>query len=126
MFRDPRLAERLGRRLVRAVVERGQERLAETLRPRPGGVFLSVAEAAPGKASTGNYRRNVSTAMRGSVGVIDDGGVVYGPWLEGTGSRNGTTRFKGYASFRRTADWLNKHMTQIVRPVLANWTRGMA
>jgi hypothetical protein len=24
----------------------------------------------------------------------------YGPWLEGTGSRNDTTRFKGYHGFR--------------------------
>lgn len=36
--------------------------------------------------------------------VVNDRGVVYGPWLEGTGSRNRTTRFKGYASFRRARD----------------------
>lgn len=29
--------------------------------------------------------------------------VIYGPWLEGTGSRNRTTRFKGYFTFRRVA-----------------------
>lgn len=33
--------------------------------------------------------------------VVNDRGVIYGPWLEGTGSRNATTRFKGYASFRK-------------------------
>lgn len=33
--------------------------------------------------------------------VVNDRGVIYGPWLEGTGSRNATTRFKGYQSFRR-------------------------
>lgn len=32
---------------------------------------------------------------------VDDRGVIYGPFLEGTSSRNQTTRFKGYASFRR-------------------------
>lgn len=35
--------------------------------------------------------------------VITDGGVVYGPWLEGVSERNQTTRFKGYGTFRRVA-----------------------
>ncbi|HZB28934.1 MAG TPA: hypothetical protein VE465_02090 [Streptosporangiaceae bacterium] len=35
--------------------------------------------------------------------TVHDRGVIYGPWLEGTGSRNKTTRFKGYSSFRRAA-----------------------
>jgi hypothetical protein len=38
--------------------------------------------------------------------LVHDRGVIYGPWLEGTGSRNRTTRFKGYASFRRAAQTL--------------------
>lgn len=33
-------------------------------------------------------------------GIIHDSRVVYGPWLEGIGSRNETSRFKGYAMFR--------------------------
>jgi hypothetical protein len=34
--------------------------------------------------------------------VVNDRGIIYGPWLEGVGSRNfPVTRFKGYASFRR-------------------------
>jgi len=41
-------------------------------------------------------------------GVISDSGVVYGPWLEGVGSRNQATRFKGYAIFRRTRDKLQR------------------
>jgi hypothetical protein len=32
---------------------------------------------------------------------VHDRGVVYGPWLEGTSSRNRTTRFRGYSSLRR-------------------------
>jgi hypothetical protein len=34
---------------------------------------------------------------------VNDRGIVYGPWLEGVGSRNATSRFKGYSSFRRAA-----------------------
>lgn len=33
--------------------------------------------------------------------VVHDRGIVYGPWLEGVGSRNKTTRFKGYFALRR-------------------------
>jgi hypothetical protein len=51
---------------------------------------------------TGYYESHVRVEPRGSLQhVVTDGGVVYGPWLEGVGSRNSSTRFKGYASFRR-------------------------
>lgn len=33
--------------------------------------------------------------------------ATYGPWLEGVGSRNATTRFKGYHGFRRGAEQLD-------------------
>lgn len=52
------------------------------------------------------------TAVRGNPAgpglSIWDNYVVYGPWLEGNGSRNRTTRFKGYASFRRSAQALER------------------
>lgn len=32
---------------------------------------------------------------------VHDGGVVYGPWLEGVSKRNNSTRFKGYHAFRK-------------------------
>lgn len=39
---------------------------------------------------------------------VHDSGVIYGPWLEGVGSRNyPATRFRGYASFRRATQYLN-------------------
>lgn len=38
---------------------------------------------------------------------VDDSGVIYGPWLEGVGSRNfPNTRFRGYAMFRRAVQYL--------------------
>ena len=50
---------------------------------------------------TGRYQRAIRNVESGDQRVVDDQGIVYGPWLEGTGERNRTTRFKGYASFRR-------------------------
>lgn len=92
------------RNAVEELIEKGEEMLATTLSPRPKGVYLSKSEAQPGKHSTGNYRRNLESKVSGISGVIHDNGVVYGPWLEGTSSRNQTTRFKGYTSFRKTRD----------------------
>jgi hypothetical protein len=37
----------------------------------------------------------------GNVWQIDDRGIIYGPWLEGTSLRNQATRFKGYHIWRR-------------------------
>lgn len=57
---------------------------------------------------TGSYRSKVVTDRASTDGwAVTDGGVVYGPWLEGVGSRNKSTRFKGYQTFRRTAQWLD-------------------
>lgn len=50
--------------------------------------------------------------------VVHDRGIVYGPWLEGISSRNRTTRFKGYASFRRAAQNLERQVPTLLRPAL--------
>lgn len=44
---------------------------------------------------------HVEQASYGHI-VTDNHAIVYGPWLEGTGSRNETTRFKGYHAMRET------------------------
>ena len=45
--------------------------------------------------------------------------VTYGPWLEGTSSRNQTTRFKGYAGFRRAAQQLDSRAEAIAEALVA-------
>lgn len=105
---------------VQALIELGDERLAMMARPRPAGVYLSYAE---GGTSTGNYRRNMFSEVRDLYGLITDSGVVYGPWLEGIGSRNATTRFKGYAMFRRTSEWLNEQAPRVAQQQI---TRAVA
>lgn len=49
---------------------------------------------------------------------VHDRGIVYGPWLEGTSSRNWTTRFKGYASFRRAAQQVDERVPRTVASAL--------
>ena len=56
------------------------------------------------KHPTGNYERHIQTRKEGGHHDVDDSNIIYGPWLEGTGSRNApNTRFKGYATFRKVA-----------------------
>jgi hypothetical protein len=121
---DPRIRPWEGM-MVQRLIEKGEDNLDGLLRPRPAGVYLSVEQAGRGKASTGHYRRNVVGKQRGLVGIITDSGVVYGPWLEGTGSRNKTTRFKGYKSFRRTKQYLLKNMQKLLKPVISAMYRDL-
>lgn len=104
------------RSLVRTVVELGENRLSNVLRPRPAGVYLSIAQ---GGKSTGNYRSHLHARSTGLHGIITDSGVIYGPWLEGTSSRNVTTRFKGYASFRKTGQWLQQQVPRLLQKTIA-------
>jgi len=100
------MTEQFAQRLM----ELGEQRLDIVLRPKPSpGVYKTTAEAQKGKASTGNYRRNVMGKRQGLEAVITDGGVVYGPWLESGKGRPGR-RFKGYQAFRQTGEWLKKQM----------------
>lgn len=50
----------------------------------------------------------------------------YGPWLEGTGSRNQSTRFKGYHGFRRTAQALDRDAAQVAEAALEPYIKEMS
>lgn len=56
---------------------------------------------------------------------VHDRGVIYGAWLEGTGSRNRTTRFKGYASFRRAAQQTRREASRIADAVVRRYLPRM-
>lgn len=44
--------------------------------------------------------------------------ATYGPWLEGVGSRNETTRFKGYHGFRRAGQELDRRAQGIAEETI--------
>lgn len=69
---------------------------------------------------TGYYQRNIAIQRRQDyMHVVTDEGVVYGGWLEGTSSRNRSSRFKGYSAFRRATQ-------QGERDAVAEFDRGAA
>jgi hypothetical protein len=54
-----------------------------------------------------------------------DRGIVYGPWLEGTGSRNRTTQFKGYKAKRQAEQELQRKVPTIVQPYVEQLIRRL-
>lgn len=71
------------------------------------------------------YETQVTVQERGGATVVHDRGVIYGPWLEGVGSRNRTTRFKGYFSLRRAAASTRAKVDYVVRPALERYLAKM-
>jgi len=79
------------------------------------------------KDDTGHYRSKVITdrASSDASWIVSDQGVAYGPWLEGTSSRNKSTRFKGYQTFRRTRQWLGGKTGSVADANLARHVEQM-
>ena len=103
--------------VVRELTELGMQRLTS---PFPTGVPVGgTGRISPitGRAGLiypgGHYRRNIHPTIYGAQAQIDDSEVLYGPWLEGVSSRNESTRFKGYSSFRRASQWLQEQAPDV-------------
>lgn len=73
---------------------------------------------------TGYYESQIQTE-RASPTLVTDGNVIYGAWLEGVGSRNKTTRFKGYFTFRRVTQRVQAKAIPIAELVLKKYLRRM-
>lgn len=71
------------------------------------------------------YETQINVRNATDSRVVNDRGVIYGPWLEGTGSRNATTRFKGYSSFRRAAQTTEQQAQMLAANALAPHLRAM-
>jgi len=71
------------------------------------------------------YETQVNVSNVGTDRVINDRDVIYGNWLEGTGSRNATTRFKGYFAFRIAHQQLEQQAGPLAERVLPPYLRRM-
>ena len=72
------------------------------------------------------YETQIMIQRQANDWVVHDRGIVYGPWLEGTSSRNQTTSFKGYHAFRRAADELRRKAPALVEWVARRHIAGLA
>ncbi len=77
------------------------------------------------KTQTPYYKTRIVTDRSVTDISITDSGVIYGPWLEGVGSRNATTRFKGYHTFRIVGQQLDSMAVRIAEDVLPIYLREL-
>jgi hypothetical protein len=74
---------------------------------------------------TGNYMSHLTTTTEDLHQVVTDGGIIYGPWLEGVSSRNESTRFKGYAAFRKATQRLQQTAIEKANQIIGRFTERM-
>lgn len=74
---------------------------------------------------TGYYRSRVRAERQAGGVVATDGGVVYGPWLEGVARRNKSTGFKGYRAFRLAQQRVEQRVEQIAEQAFPKHKRKM-
>lgn len=79
------------------------------------------------KNPTGYFQSRITVERSRGGYVVTDGGVIYGHWLEGTGSRNyPVTRFRGYSTFRRVKPLVDRDANRIGRELLNRYqSRGL-
>lgn len=113
-----------GERIVR-------EQFAGSIRDDQGHFLGSITAIEESRAFTTTSGRK-SYTMEVTVDSATEEAVTsdlatYGPWLEGTGSRNDTTRFKGYHGFRQATQELDRRATdladQAMRPFVEEMNR---
>jgi hypothetical protein len=71
------------------------------------------------------YETQLTVQDMGTTDLVHDRDIIYGPWLEGVGSRNRTTRFKGYAAFRRATQQLDPKVPGLIAPIVARHARRL-
>jgi hypothetical protein len=74
---------------------------------------------------TGFYESQITSDRQRDDMAVTDSKVVYGPWLAGVSSRNQTSRFKGYAHWRRATDRLQDNAAALAEQVLPKFLRRM-
>lgn len=115
-FFIPGLSERVMRKAAEGIAERVGQRGSDLVHERLHEVL---------RHPTGYYESRVTTRLSGTTSTIDGGGVVYGPWLEGVGSRNRSTRFKGYHTFRDTEQRVESESGDVADPIIDHAVREL-
>lgn len=83
---------------------------------REGQAIVLARLATSIKVRTPYYETKIKLSDAGLFAQdVTDDGVIYGPWLEGVGSRNfPRTRFRGYSAFRNATQYLNAGVAEVI------------
>jgi hypothetical protein len=85
------------------------------------GIWLGLKLRNP----TGFYESRIVSDRQRDDAQVTDSKVVYGPWLEGVSSRNQSSRFKGYRTFRIVAQDLQGDASRLAEEVLPKYLDRM-
>ncbi len=107
-----RIADRMSDDIIEATAQEAFEQV---------GAALNVVLRNP----TGFYQSRIRIKRTRGLAVVDDSGVVYGPWLAGVSSRNQTTRFKGYTHWRQATQRTERRVTRIADPIVRRHVKAM-
>ncbi len=69
-------------------------------------------------SDTGRRSYTMTVDVPQKTTVVTTSNATYGPWLEGVGSRNASTRFKGYWGFRQATSELDTQAQRIADEAL--------
>lgn len=107
--------------MAKVYLHKAQDRIAAEAERR-----VHILQRQYFRRPTGYYERHIVNRDMGSQHVIHDSGVVYGPWLEGVGSRNFPhTRFKGYSIMRKTTRAIQDRAVNIAAPIIREMCEAM-
>jgi hypothetical protein len=77
------------------------------------------------RVNTGTFLGRITGEVSGTIGRIYTKYILYGYWLEGVGSQNATTRFKGYWAYAETFLELDSRSLEILKPLIDKMIREM-
>lgn len=90
-----------------------------------GAADIRATQNATFRTQTPHARLQTEARREAPGWMIWDQRLIYGPWLEGTGSRNRTSRFKGYGIWRAAVGKINSRAVAIGQPIVARWCGRM-
>lgn len=80
--------------------------------------FTVTDESRTYTSDSGRRSYSMDVAVPENASTVTTNNATYGPWLEGYGSRNPVTRFKGYHAFEEATDQLDQQAPGIVEDAL--------
>lgn len=113
---DVAVSQRAARRMVRDINDAIATEGVKLVRARLKNVLQNP---------TGFYESRIAVERRETYRGVWDQRVAYGGWLEGVDSRNKTTRFKGYRTFRLVKQQLDNQSRAIAAPIVARFVAEM-
>lgn len=105
-----------GQRMVTNINETLAQEGVHRVRQRLGQVLQNP---------TGYYESKITIDRKATNRAVWDSGVVYGGWLEGIDPRNSTSRFKGYATFRRVSQDMERESAKLAQPAVDKFVNEM-